>query len=40
MSVHVLETFESRPIAILADNFCTGVENGHAESTAEILPLD
>jgi len=34
----VSETFEST--GILADNVCTGVQDAHAESTAEILPFD
>jgi len=38
MSVHVLETLGST--AILADNFCTGVQDAHAENTAEIPLLD
>jgi len=38
MSVQVHETFEST--AILADNFFTGAQAAHAESIAEILPLE
>ena len=33
MSVQVPETFEST--AILADNFCTGVQDGHAEHSRD-----
>jgi len=38
MSVVVPETFEST--AIIADNFCTRVQDGHAGSTAEVPSLD
>jgi len=38
MSVQVPETFKST--AILAGNFWTRVQDAHAESKAEIPPLD
>ena len=42
MSVHIQvpEAFKSRPTAILAGNACTCVQDVHAESTADIPPLD
>jgi len=36
--VQVDETFKIT--AIPADNFCTGVEDAHVESSAEIPPFD
>jgi len=38
MSVDVSETFGST--AILADNFCTGLQDVHEDSTAEFPLLD